>query len=270
MNNKMTAEEIQLLREKAENERNRHAQMMHLIHSVEIGAAPPLSTAYQMEIVTREREDETLALLKLYVEKFGQDTGVFLSDAAQLYIYDDTNKLPKSKEYMLHSMPLCYSVERRIFDDDKPLYYQETDGVKEFYPKFSPEGEEHMVEGTMENCNKAKIVTDELYFLRGYTKEHRLSVQGEVALMKFLSSSHDCSSVSDALENFVIEYLAQYKELCLEAQIDMIRSDNHKVIMYYITQSLDGIKDDEVIEALLNRAEREEVTAYFERYAKES
>ena len=265
----MTAGEIQLLRQKAENERNRHAQMMHLIHSVEIGAAPPLSIAYQMEIVSREREDETLALLKVYVEKFGQDTGVFLSDAAQLYIYDDKNKLPQSKKYMLHSMPLCYSVERRIFDDDKPLYYQETDGVKEFYPKFSPEGEEHMVEGTMENCNKAKIVTDELYFLRGYTKEHRLSPQGEVALMKFLSSS-DRSAVLDALENFVIEYLAQYKELCPAAQIDMIKSDDHKVIMYYITQSLDGIKDDEVVEALLNRAEREEVTAYFERYAKES
>jgi len=265
----MTAEEIQLLREKAENERTKHAQTMHVINSFEIGAAPPLSTTAQMEIVIRQREDEVLALLEVYDKKF-QDLGVTLSDATQLYIYDDAYKLPKSKEFMIHCMPICYQVECRIFDDDKPLFYQEADGVKEFYPQFSPEGEVYMIEGTIKNCNKARISTDELYFLRGYTKERQLTTVGEVALMKFLSSSFSRSIVQDTLENFVIEYLAKYKELCPEAQIDMIRSNNHKVIMYYITESLDGIKDNKVVNELLNRAEREEVTAYFERYAKES
>lgn len=264
MNNKITAEEIQLLRQNAENEREKHAQIMRLLHAIEIGANPPLSEAQQMEIVGRGREDEVLALIDVYDGKFGHEPS--LSDEVQLYIYD---KLPKAKESMLRSMHLCYRVECRIFDDDTPLYAQEGEVTKEFYPRFSPEGEEYMVKSTLKNCEKQRTITNELYFLQGYTKEYRLTNAGEVALMKFLSSTYDRSPVLDALENFVIGYLAKYKELCAAAQLEMVRSDDHKVIMYYIENALECIKEEKVIDELLNRGEREEVTAYFNRYAVE-
>ena len=264
MNNKVTAEEIQLLRQNAENEREKHAQIMRLLHAIEIGANPPLSEAQQMEIVAHGREDEVLTLIDVYDGKFGHDPS--LSDEVQLYIYD---KLPKVKEYMLRSMPICYRVECRVFDDDKPLYYKDGDITKELYPRFSPEGETYMVESTLRNCEKKRTITNELYFIQGYTKEYRLTEAGEIALMKFLSSTYDRSPVLDGLENFVIDYLAKYKTLCPGAQLEMIRSDDHKVIMYYIKNALECIKDENVINELLNRGEREEVTAYFDRYAVE-
>ena len=267
MNNKMTAEEIQLLRQKAENEREKHAQIMRLLHAISIGANPPLSEAQQMEIVKHGREDEILALIDVYDAKFGHEPS--LADDVQLFIYDEKNNLPKSKECMIRSMLLCYRVECLIFDDDKPLYYKEGEITKEFYPRFSPEGEKYMVEKTLQNCEKVRAITEELYFLQGYTKEYRLTETGEVALMKFLSSTYDRSPVLDELESFVIGYLAKYKELCTEAQIEMIRSDDHKVIMYYLKNALDCIKEEKVIAELLNRGEREEVTAYFDRYAVE-
>jgi len=264
---KMTADEVQVLRENAERERNRHAWAMKLIRDVEKGIAPPLSRNYQLEIIERKRESEILALLEVYAEN--QDNRLVLVDDAQKFILDHGDELPNAKEYLLKNFPLCLMVEVGIFRADKPMFMKDGDEVKEFYPKFSQEGEEFIVKETLANCLKVDHITTELYFLTGYIKNHELSPLAQIALMDFLTPDTYSDRLTEELSNFVIDYIAKYKTLAFTAQLKLIRSGDHALIMYYITNSAEGIQTKEVLDALIKRGDREEITAYFNRYAHE-
>jgi len=277
MNEKITAEEVQLLRNAAEKERETHAKVMKDIEALN-GRMYPSSSNYvakikmtekrQMEIVSRKRESEVLALLQAFSKKTGDDPTNNLSDEVQLFIYDAANKLFKAKKYMLKNNILCYAVEKRIFDEDMPLYLDE-DGKQDKYPKFSPEGEVYIAKQTLEKCKSVERISIELIFLNEYTQTYSLSVPGEVALMDFLFVTPDHNNVIKTLEDFVRKYIVHYEELSPDAQIRLIQSGNHELIMYYITHSKNGFDDGTVAEKLIERGNREEVTAYFKRYGRE-
>ena len=266
---KITAEEVQVLRTKAEKERKLHAQILELIAFARTNPKT-LSEARQLEIVVRKREGEVLKMLEIFAEKQDQKNPVcVLSKPAQLFIYEDKNGLSKAKDYMLHHLSLCTAIERKIFDDDLQMVYLE-DGKIDNYPKFSAEGEVYIVEKTLEKCAKAEErITNELMFLNEYTRDHRLCDKAEVALMEFLFIKRDYDEVVRDLERFVLDYIIRYHGVCQPAQLRLIQSENHDLIMYYITRSEQIIDDKEVIDALIERGNKEEVTAYFERYEQE-
>jgi len=266
---KITAAEVQLLRDNAEKERTRHALTMELIHKIGVSnSTEPLSQTSLMDILTHKRESEIIELLDVY-DKKGKKEFIF-PEEAQLFIYDDTNKMPAAKEHMIKNHCLCYAVEQRIFIDDKLLFFAE-DGQqnREFYPHFSQEGEEFIVKETLANCLKVDHITTELYFLTGYIKNHELSPLAQIALMDFLTPDTYSDRLTEELSDFVIDYIAKYKTLAFTAQLKLIRSGDHALIMYYITNSAEGIQTKEVLDALIKRGDREEITAYFNRYANE-
>ena len=264
---KMTADEVQLLRERAEKERANHAWAMNLIKDVEKGTVPPLSKGYQMLIAERQRESELMALLEIYAENLGGR--LVLDDEVQEYIFKHADKLPQVKEFLIKNFTLCYAVEMCIFKDDNPLFMKVDDEMQEYYPKFSPEGEKFIVEETLKKCRALRSVTSEMYFLTGYTKRYELSPAAQNALMDYLYVRTAWDSVSEALERFVIDYIVKYQNLVIPAQLKLIRSGNHKAIMCYIEHSSQGIQAKEVLNELIERGDREEITAYFNRYANE-
>ena len=266
MNEKITAEEVQLLRTNAEKERKIHAQVLELIATCQ----KPLTEAQELEILARKRESEVLKLLEVYAKEYASHRfGFVLSVPAQLFIYDSNNNLPKSKDYMLHKTELCSAVEKKIFDDDLQIIINE-EGKLDNYPKFTSEGETYMVEQTLKKAVQSENADESvLIFLHEYTQTHNLSSDADTALMEFLFVQADCKKPKKYLCRFVLDYLARYGILSASAQIRLIQSGNHDLIMYYITRSKKVISNQKVIDELISRGDREEVKAYFKRYEEE-
>lgn len=264
-NNKLTPEEIQALRENAEKERATHAEVMANIRRVIM--SPDLQMSTIKSSYERNREDEILALLRNHVPSNKQYE---LSTEVKLFIYDDSHNLKEAKAFLLQKNLLGYELEKRIFDDKlQPFYKKDSSQYTQLvYPKFCPNAEVYMVEKTLEACKKADKLNGELDFLLEYIETYPLSPSGETALMDFLYVNTGRDSVLDTLESTVITYMGHHDCITPAAQLRIIQSGNHKVIMHCILHTVHGIQDPEVLDALLERAEPEEVKAYFARWAR--
>lgn len=258
---KLTPQEIEVLRDNAEKERTAHTVVLGNLRLV------TMSSALQMTTVTssyeRKREDEVLAFLEKFTP---ENTRNELVDAVKMFIYEHGNEMPNAKWYMLRHNHLGYIIEKRIIDDNlSPFYQNEHNNM--VFPKFVSSSESYLVKKTLEACQRANKLTDELRFLTEYTKDNRLEHCPETTLMDFLFVTTGRDSVIDALKSFVLTYIGIHEELAPDAQLQMIKSGCHEVIMHYILHSKKGICDKAVEKALLERADAEEVTAYFQRYA---
>lgn len=261
---KLTPEEIQALRVNAEKERAAHAEVMKNIKATVMSSELQMSTL--MSSYKRNRQDEIKTLLETYSDKYKKYE---LADEVKLFVYEHGDEFSEIRLFMLTHNHLGFALEKRIFDDKWAPFKKLEDNTIS-YPKFCPEAEVYIVKETMKNCQKADKLSDELDFLTTYNKSHTLSVPAEVALTDFLFVTNGRDSVLDALESFVLDYLGRHQGITEEAQVRLIQSGNHRVIMYYITHSLVPISAPKVLDALMDRADAEEVTAYFNRWAKES
>ena len=265
---KLTLEQIQALRSNAEKERATHAEVLSRLKLVTI--SPDLQLATLKSSYDRKRMDEIMALLRAYSSGNKQYE---LAPEVQVFIYEHKD-LNRARNYMLQNNHLTYEVEKRIFDDKLtpfiPVKIDDEDEIKEYiYPKFCNDAEVYMVEETLKACEKADKLSDELKFLDIYTTKYPLSDSADTALMDFLFVSTGRDSTLDTLESFVMTYIGRHDKLSTAAQLRLIQSGCKKVIMHYITNSLCGIVDPEVADALLERADAEEVTAYFYRWGRQ-
>jgi len=259
---KLSPEEIQELRCNAEKERATHAEVMKNIHAVTM--SPQLQMTTLMSSYNRHRNDEIMALLQVHTLGNRQYE---LATEVMKFIYDHGQELSKAKDFMLKNNHLVYEIEKRIFDD-KLTPFITTAGGKVIYPKFSADAEVYMVKETLKACRKADKLTDELNFLDIYTQEHTLTAAGEIALMEFLLETHGRDSVLDTLCSFVMTYIGRHQNIVQPAWLSAIKSGNHDVIMHLITQTSTLTEDCAVVEALLERADEQEVTAYYNRWSR--
>lgn len=261
---KLSPEEIQALRVNAEKERATHASVMtNLSHVI---LSPTLQMTTLMSSYERHRIDEIMVLLDTYA--IGGKKQYEMATEVMQFIYDHGDELPEVKTYMLQNNHLVYEIEKRIFDDKLAPFFKDENGIIT-YPKFSPNAEVYMVTETLKACQKANRLTNELNFLNFYISKHELSSLAEVALTEFLFASHGRDSVLDSLQTFILGYLDHYGNVCRAAQLRIIQSGNHDVILYYIRHAQPLINAQEVIDALMERADEEEVVAYYNRWAKE-
>lgn len=263
MSRKLTPEQIQEIRVMAEKKREAHRQVM--AHLSLITMSPQLQMTTLMSSYKRGREDEILKLLEVHTTGSRRYE---LASEVMLFVYTHKDELPEAFSFMLQNNRLIHELETRIFDDKVPPFFTDENGNKR-YPKFSKFAEGYMVKKTLEACEKADKLTDELDFLSEYTKDNPLSDVAQVKLIDYLFVTTGRDSVLDALQRFVLRYLERYKDICYTAQIRLIQSGNHELIMYYITHSIILIFDCEVIVTLIDRADEEEITAYYNRYARE-
>ena len=260
---KLTPEEIQELRLNAEKERITHAEVMKIINVTVM--SPTLQMTTLMSSYNRHRKDEIMAFLKVYTKKAKRYE---LSDEVELFIYEHGDELPDIRLFMISNNHLCFTLGKRIFDEKLAPFKKRKNG-KLTYPRFTPQTEVYIVKETMNNCLKANKLTDELQFLTTYTNRYKLSVPAEIALTDFLFATNGRDSVLDALASVVLGYLVQHQAMTEEALLRIIKSGNHEVIMFYITHSWKLISAPKVLEALMDRADAEEVTAYYDRWARE-
>lgn len=254
MQEKISAEELQQLRENAKQEHLLHQKIMQMI-----SAGVILTEVQQMEVVTRNKKSEVMALLKCNVP---------IVESVQLYIYDDKNHLPEAKDYMIKNIQLEPAVEKKIFDDRLAIYWDAEEGNNCYPPRFSPAGEQYMVKETLAKCLQCDHITDELLFLHNYLQKYQLSPVADNALVSFLAVSAS-ENVMEALKRLVMDYIIRYEQLSYIAELSMVKAGNHEVIMLYIKRSKQIITSNAVIEALEERANRDEIVAFYERYANE-
>lgn len=263
---KLTLEQIQALRSNAEKERATHAEVLSRLKLVTI--LPDLQLATLKSSYERKRFDEIMALLKAYTPASKQYE---LSSEVQVFIYEHKD-LKEARNYMLQN---CYpgcELAKRIIDDRLPPFIpvkKDDPNTSYIYPKFCSDAEVYMVEETLKACQKADKLTDELKFLDTYTTRYGLAAAADTALMDFLFVSTGRDSVLDTLESFVMTFIGRHGSLSVAAQLRLIQSGCHNAIMHYIMYSSYGIQDAEVVDALLERANPEEVKAYFNRWGRQ-
>lgn len=261
---KLSPEEIQALRANAEKERAEHAEVMKNLRAVTM--SPTLQMTTLMSSYNRHRKDEIMAMLTAFASG---DKRYELCSEVKSFIYSHGEELSEAKSYMLQNMHLGYTLEKLIFDD-KVQPFVTTNSGKLIYPKFCADAEVYMVNETLNACQKAFKLTGELHFLDTYTQEHALCNNGEEALMEFLFVTTGLDSVLDALSGFVLTYISRHPSITPEACLRAIKSGNHEVIMQLIKLTSTLTENSLVADALLKRADEEEVTAYFNRWAREN
>lgn len=260
---KLSLEEIQALHANAEKERAKHAEIMKNFKAVTL--SPQLQMTILMSSYERGRKDEIKALLEFHMSGNRQYE---LSSEVMMFIYEHGDELSEEKDFMLKNNHLGYEVSKRIFDDKLPPFITTPQG-ETVYPKFCPYAEVYMVEETLKACQKADKLSDELKFLTDYTHGYVLADVAEVALTNFLFVSSACDDVIKCLRSFVLDYLVCHRHIADDALLRIIKAGDHEIILYYITHSTLIISDSKVLNALKERADAEEITAYYNRWARE-
>ena len=259
---KLSPEEIRVLRSNAEKERTTHAEVMKNIKAVTM--SPQLQMTTLLSSYERGRKDEILALLQAHTT---ENRKYELSAEVKLFIYKHGDELQNEKKFMLKNNHLGYEIEKLLFDDKYSPFFLIA-GRYIGYPKFCANSEVYMVKESLKECLKVDRLTNELHFLDEYTMYIALSSAGEIALMEFLSATHGRDSTLDALCNFVKNYIVRHRNINPMAWLKAIQYGNHDVIMHLIRYAT--LTDDvSVVNALIERADEEEITSYFSRWAKE-
>lgn len=246
MEEKISVSEINRLREIAEKERTTHREIMKRIsqHSVD-----RLSEDEQMEIAKRGNKREIEAMLKAF-----NQNGI-MSSSVQVYLYQQPIGFDAIRKIIIDESLWSFELEKVLIDKGTQFSVLNR--------KISSEGEIYLLQHALtESLEKDSISS--LKNVDNYLSYTRLSEAGEVVLMSYLNVMQGRDSLIDKCQRSVRDYIYKYKNLTLKAQHLLIQSGNHEAIMDYITYSTKGL---ELEDELLERGNREEVEAYFKRYA---
>ena len=273
-------EEIRQLREESEKERGLHKMIMREISALrgirqDDGTFPsiPLSHERQMLILTRGRKTEILAMLKAYGELTRSDAAGF-SPQAQVYIYEEGKKYPNSiigeaLKYMLEHCYLHFPVEKLLIDEGWETWFNlDFRNALWSNKKLSPEGEVYLIQKTKAATEESMVMKKTTGCLDEYCSHNKLEPEGEVELIQLLKATPSRDSGIWNLQQSVRLYLKQH-QLSPVGQRALVEAGEHDFIMFFIQNSPQSFTDLSVIDALEKRANRKEITAFYERFAQE-
>ncbi len=258
--NKISILEIEELRQKAEEERRVRRAIQAEIELARLGH--PITEKSQMTTLLRGQDKEIVSMLEAYKEGNKQQHGFTLCDSAQMYLYQNRYKsdsLRKAWLVLLKNLPLCYQLEVKIVQNAS--YYPET--------KLSAKAECLLLEDRLNDKRCQESISGNSFFdvhfkaIRVYFEKFDLDQTSECYLMReFLSVKSGREQFIENCRQVVSDYIRQKKRLSLDAERILIASGDHELIMQYIQTAV--LRSEA---ALLERGNREEVTAYFEHYA---
>lgn len=262
---KISVEEIEALREKAETEREMRAKVRSAIATVKLGLHLPEKC--QIEILKRGRKGEIRELLKAYTGKdctpaWGENQPM-MSPVAQIYIYEnwkDTLYMDLRK-FMIEKVPYTDELAKRLIDEGEYNPTQE----------LSPNLEEYFLEYKLKHpkCKESvsgyRFLTWFFTDVVGYLQKYTLSPKATLYLvMNYLKPEPISEEYVKVCNEVFKKYIQSGHILDPQAERALIATGNHEAIMMYIRNVTGGLKEEQ---SLLTRGNREEVTAYFERYA---
>ena len=280
MKEKITAEEIQQLRENAERERGLHQKIMHAILALRgirqpDGTFPsiPLSPEDQMLILRRGREDEVMEMLQAYAETDWEKVGACCTQA-QIYIYEQARKggtalMKKANLYMLGNCLLTSQFEKHMIDAVwNTEQFAQIDSLWSRRKK-TPEAEVYMIMKTLQDLQRQGVIlTIETQCISTYVADNQLSPEGEEALMKFINLRQLRKVVRDKLRGIVLQYIKTYPLSSL-GQEALIATQDHNFIIDFIAISPKSFTSATAVALLVKRSIRTELVAFFKRYAQE-
>lgn len=255
---KISEAEIKNLRALAIKEKQTRSRMQEYITSV---ARNGLSAEQQMELIKRGKKDEILALLQAYASDKATQK---MSAAAQLYLYEkgEVGDNAEIYQFLLEKVPFSDEFAKRLIEDHRFCSPIERFCVLQ---ELSPEMQCYFLEYKL--TDKAYHRTGLMVFksIALYFNKYDFCEKAELYLLeKCLNPEPSRDSFMDSCYKLVREYFTCKKKLSLAGENVLIASGNHELILKYIKIAEQGLKAED---ELLARGNREEVTAYFERYA---
>ncbi|MCM1323421.1 MAG: hypothetical protein NC218_04605 [Acetobacter sp.] len=261
---KISVAEIAQLRQAAVKEREIRQKIKTEINGLKQGK--DISEEVQMQILERGNEEEITPMLDAYAKagkRVYTNIPIVMSIKAQLYIYENWQTGPYHKWYtfMLKEVPYTIRLAVRCIKDEKFCAEQKLPSVvHRYYLK-------HMLHHP--KCYEA--IRGKSFFLAffnniiQYFQKYDLCETAEVYLIKkYLNPEPLSDSYIDSCKYVVEKYILCKKQLTLAGEKALIASGHHNLIMMYITIAKEGLKAET---ELFARGNREEVTAYFKRYA---
>lgn len=246
----ISAKEIAELKQSAEAKRILHREIMHEIILFASEGTKSMLPERQLEIIKRGHEDEIMALLKAFKNRK-------LSPEAQQYIYTHREQLSNAYAYMIEHMKLCFELEKQLF-----AYFKS--GKQR---RYSTEAEVYIVQKVMEEADEIPPVKTFLHLFKEYSTIYQMSDKAEELMVKsFLTKKNGWDSVIDGLRHCVEKYLETHKSFSAKAQQELIKTGDHSMILLYIQKAYNGLDDTKAVNLLLERANRAEIEAYYERY----
>lgn len=265
---KISTAEIKNLRALAEKEKQTRRRMQEYITSVRRDG---LSAEQQMELVKRGKKDEILALLKTYSDCVTIWANRKMSAEAQLYLYEKGNIGDNVEIYqlLLNKVPFTDELAKRLIDDKK---FGSSIGDFCVLQELSPAMQCYFLEYklTYEACQQPACcsiqgIPVDFRQIVQYFNEYDFCEKAEVYLLeKCLNPMPFSEMYIEGCYNLVKKYITFKEKLSLAGEKALIASGKHKLILKYIKIAKNGLKAED---ELLARGNREEVTAYFERYA---
>lgn len=262
---KISVAEIEELRQRAEAERSLRAKVRGAIAVVQGNIS--LSADCQMEILHRGKEAEIKELLEAYAgincSPQRSDSCPKMAPEAQIYIYENWKSSPyKSlREFMLEKVPYTDELAQRLIDKNEYTANQ----------RLSPKMEKHFLTYKLNHQDCEKRVNG-FSFLRWffaevmqYFNKYPLSPEAELYLvMNYLKPKPISKEYVTVCNEVFKEYIKDGRVLNPQVERALIATGNHEAIMMYIKAVKGGLREEQV---LLARGNRDEITAYFERYA---
>lgn len=246
---KISAKEIAEIKEKAEAKRQMHRNIVNEIDRLVHDEKAEMSPERQLEIIKRGYSDEIRALLKAYNNKRT------LCPEAQLYIYTHKQDYREAYAYMIENMRLCFEVEKKLLADVFCTKLR----------RYSPQAEIYIVQKVLAETDEIPPKRAFLNLFKEYSKNYKLSVDAETLMVReFLGRKHGL--MIDELLNRVEKYFETHQVFSALAQREMVKAGYHPLIMAYIKKARKGLNDETAVNLLLERADRAEIEAYYERY----
>ncbi len=264
--NKISVAEIEELRQTAEAERSARKKVKGNIAMLQLGIN--ISTEEQMSILLRGKHDEIHELLKAYAGETRTGGGFLdfptMSPEAQLYIYENWKTGPHHSlsDYLIKKVPYTDEFAKRLIDDGWHIKdHKLSESVEMYYLETMLKNED-----CQKKTNGYDFCTKHFEGIRKYICEKGLEFEAErYLLMNYLRAKGKEEYVK-ACQDVVEEYIKHNPEGMLSPTSErvLLATNNHEMIMLYINTAKNGLREEQ---SLLARANREEVIAYFKRYA---
>ncbi len=265
---KISIAEIEELRKKAEVERQVRREIAKNISGLQFGIA--ISAEQQMRIILRRNISEINEMLKAYA---GEDRGItrildedkipLMSPKAQLYIYEHWQKGPYHEiwDFLKVNVPYTDELAERLIKDGNFSAQQHLSEKAERYYLAYKLNDPKCEEAIRGRCFFSYFFEE----IKEYFGKYGLTPENEVFLIEqYLNPRYHRDAYIDSCLEVVSHYIDCRKSLHIAGEKALIASGNHGLIMKYIKIAEEGMKAEK---ELFARGNREEVTAYFERYA---
>lgn len=264
---KISIAEIEELRKKADAERQVRREIAKNISGLRFGIAIPAERL--MKVIRRGNISEIREMLQAYsgestsMTRICMDKLPLMSPEAQLYIYEHWQKGPYHEiwEFLKDNVPYTDEFAIRLIQNDIFSAQQQlSEKVEKYYLSYKL---------NHQKCEEA--ISGRVFFsrffggIKAYFCRYGLTPENEAFLIELcLNPRYTRDSYIDSCREVVSHYIDCRKSLQIAGEKALIASGSHDLIMKYIRIAQNGLKEEE---ELLARGNREEVTAYFERYA---